>query len=81
MDAAGAVDAKRAPTAPWKITERFSTSAHRRTLYFSEGDISNELTQGTFLTSFDTVLRRPLTFQRRGSKLRRSRRHCTRTNV
>jgi len=53
MDAAGAVDAENAPTAPWKTTERFSTSVHRRTRYFSEGDISIELTQGTFLTSFD----------------------------
>lgn len=26
MDAAGAVDAQHAPTAPWKTTERFSTA-------------------------------------------------------
>jgi hypothetical protein len=30
VEAAGAVDAKNAPTAPWKTTERFSTSSHRR---------------------------------------------------
>jgi hypothetical protein len=53
MEAAGAVDAQNAPTAPWKTTERFSTSSHRRTAPLSEGDISIELTQGTFLTSFD----------------------------
>ncbi len=29
MEAAGAVDAENAPTAPWKTTERFSTSYHR----------------------------------------------------
>ena len=33
MDAAGAVDAKNAPTAPWK-TLRVSHSAHRRFLFF-----------------------------------------------
>ena len=30
MEAAGAVDAQNAPTAPWKTTEQFSTSSHRR---------------------------------------------------
>src|SRR5688572_6659939 len=54
MDAAGAVDAKDAPTAPWKTTNRFSTSAHRRPSQASKGDISIELTRGTFLTSFDS---------------------------
>jgi hypothetical protein len=53
MDPAGAVDAKNAPTAPWKTTERFSRSVHRRHLFSFKGDISIELTQGTFLTSFD----------------------------
>jgi hypothetical protein len=52
-DAAGAVDANSAPTAPWKTTERFSTSAHRLHPFSFKGDISIELTQGTFLTSFD----------------------------
>ena len=47
MDAAGAVDAETAPTAPWKTRGGFSTSAHRpRSL---EGDISISLRRGTFL--------------------------------
>jgi hypothetical protein len=54
MEAAGAVDAQNAPPAPGKTTERFSTSFHRRTASLSERDISIELTQGTFLTSFDS---------------------------
>ena len=51
VDAAGAVDAQNAPTAPWKTRRRVSHSAHRHPR--TGGDISNELTMGTFLTSFD----------------------------
>jgi len=42
--AAGAVDAKNAPTAPWKTTEQFSTSFHTQHLSRNDtgGDISNE---------------------------------------
>src|SRR5687767_13159223 len=56
MEAAGAVDAQNAPTAPWKTTEPFSTSSHRRPRLHSEGDISNESSAGTFLTSVDKGL-------------------------
>jgi len=52
VEAAGAVDAQNAPTAPWKTPGQFST-APTGTLGLSHGDISIELTQGTFLTSFD----------------------------
>ena len=45
VDAAGAVDAKSAPTAPWKTTDRFSTSVHTRS-FNSEGDISNRVNAG-----------------------------------
>jgi hypothetical protein len=38
VDAAGAVDAQNAPTAPWKTTERFSTSVHRHQPLFEYGD-------------------------------------------
>jgi hypothetical protein len=41
MEAAGAMDAQNAPTAPWKTTERFSTSFHSHHSLFSE--------EGTFL--------------------------------
>jgi hypothetical protein len=40
-----------APTAPWKTTEQFSTSFHAST-------------GGTFLTSRDSMIRRPLTTTR-----------------
>src|SRR2546428_1259736 len=61
MEAAGAMDAQNAPTAPWKTTEQFSTSFHRHCHRGSEGDISNELRTGTFLTSLDTVRKGDLT--------------------
>jgi hypothetical protein len=63
MEAAGAVDAKHAPTAPWTTTERFSTSFHRRPLLFSKGDISNEGRMGTFLTRLDTAVALTLTLE------------------
>lgn len=53
VEAAGPVDAQNASTAPWKTTEQFSTSFHRQHHATSEGDISNELRMGTFLTSVD----------------------------
>ena len=37
MDAAGAVDAQTAPTAPWNTTPRFSTSAHRHHGFGKDG--------------------------------------------
>ena len=61
MEAAGPVDAQNAPTVPWKTTKQFSTSFHRHGHATSEGDISNELRMGTFLTSFDNFSRTPLT--------------------
>ena len=42
VEAAGAVDAQNAPTAPWKTRGRFSTSSHTRARF---------LQKGTFLTS------------------------------
>src|SRR5207245_3212714 len=44
---------ERAPTAPWKTTEQFSTSFHRHPPLRLEGDISTELRTGTFLSSLD----------------------------
>src|SRR5688572_12417574 len=46
VDAAGAVDAKSAPTAPWKTADRFP---QRPPAHHSEGDISIALRPGTFL--------------------------------
>ena len=52
MDAAGAVDAKNAPTAPWKTTRTVFHERPQASSHFSfKGDISIELTQGTFLTA------------------------------
>jgi hypothetical protein len=66
MDAAGAVDAQNAPTAPCKTRRRVSHRAHRH----QQGDTSNELTTGTFLTSFDTDPLIPLTTYLVGDILR-----------
>ena len=46
MEAAGAVDAKNASTAPWKTTERFSTATTGVLFSFQKG---------TFLTRLDSV--------------------------
>jgi hypothetical protein len=59
VEAAGAVDAQTAPTAPWKTTERFSTSFHSQACLSLDGDISNELRTGTLLTSLDRSAAKP----------------------
>ena len=50
VDAAGAVDAQNAPTAPWKTADAFPTAP---TGHFTQGDISISLRTGTFLFRFD----------------------------
>jgi hypothetical protein len=54
MDAAGAVDAQTAPTAPWKTPERVF---HKRPQAIPlQGDISISLKEGTFLFRYDRLL-------------------------
>jgi hypothetical protein len=52
VEAAAAVDAKNAPTAAWKPTERFPRAPTSR-IARSEGDISISLRMGTFLFRVD----------------------------
>jgi hypothetical protein len=55
VEAAGPVDAKSVrPQVLGKPESGFSTSFHRPPQFSWEGDISNELRTGTFLTSLDT---------------------------
>jgi hypothetical protein len=45
VEAAGAVDAKNAPTAPWKTTEQFSTATTGTVPFYGQ----EEEREGTFL--------------------------------